>query len=63
MQVAENIFEKYPDVMKFHHFREALGIGRTLAYKLLQNKIVKSFKCGSEYRILKSSVIEYIKMK
>ena len=62
MEVAENIFEEYPDVLTFDQLREILGnIGKTLAYKLLQNKEIESFKCGRSYRILKSKVIEYLK--
>lgn len=61
MEVTEDIFEKYPDVVTFKQMREMLGnIGRTLAYKLLQNKEIESFKLGRNYRILKIKVIEYL---
>lgn len=62
MEVTEDIFDNYPDVVTFEQLQEMLGnIGRTLAYKLLQNKEIESFKCGRSYRILKSKVIEYLK--
>lgn len=62
MEVIEDIFDEYPDVVSFEQLQEMLGnIGRTLAYKLLQNKEIESFKCGRSYRILKSKVIEYLK--
>lgn len=61
MEVTGDIFEKYPDVVTFNQMREMLGnIGRTLAYNLLQNNEIESFKCGKNYRILKSKVIEYL---
>ncbi len=61
MEVTEDIFEKYPDVLTFNQMREMLGnIGKTLAYKLLQNKEIESFRLGKNYRILKSKIIEYL---
>lgn len=61
MEVTEDIFDGYPDVVTFEQLQEMLGnVGRTLAYKLLQNKEIESFKCGRSYRILKSKVIEYL---
>ncbi len=61
MEVTGDIFEKYPDVVTFNQMREMLGnIGRTLAYKLLQNKEIESFRLGKNYRILKSKIIEYL---
>lgn len=62
MEVDEDIFEEYPDVVTFEQLKEMLGnIGRTLAYKLLQNKEIEAFKCGRSYRILKTKVIDYLK--
>lgn len=62
MEVTEDIFEQYPDVVTFTQLREMLGnIGETLAYKLLRSNEIESFKCGRSYRILKSKVIEYLK--
>lgn len=61
MEVTEDIFEEYPDVVTFKQMREMLGnIGRTQAYNLLQNKEIESFRLGRNYRILKSKVIEYL---
>ena len=58
MEVTEDIFDNYPDIVTFEQLQEMLGnIGRTL----LQNKEIESFKCGRSYRILKSKVIEYLK--
>ncbi len=64
MEVTEDIFDEYPDVITFEQLREMLGnIGETLAYKLLRSNEIESFKCGRNYRILKSKVIEYLKMQ
>lgn len=62
MEVTEDIFDNYPDVLTFEQLREMLGnIGKTLAYTLLKNNEIESFKMGRNYRILKSKVIEYLK--
>jgi len=62
MEVTEDIFDAYPDVVTFEQLREMLGnIGETLAYRLLRNKEIEAFRCGRSYRILKSKVIEYLK--
>lgn len=61
MEVTEDIFDDYPDVVTFEQLREMLGnIGKTLAYTLLKNNEIESFKMGRNYRILKSKVIEYL---
>lgn len=61
MEVTEDIFDDYPDVLTFEQLREMLGnIGKTLAYTLLKNNEIESFKMGRNYRILKSKVIEYL---
>ena len=54
------LFSEYPDVMTVHHLRTALGIGRLGAYKLLEEKKIKSFKIGNTYKIPKTAVIDYI---
>lgn len=62
MEVTEDIFDNYPDVVTFEQLCEMLGnIGKTLAYGLLRNNEIEAFKCGRSYRILKSKVIEYLK--
>lgn len=62
MEVEEDIFDSYPDVVTVEQLREMLGnIGRTLAYNLLKENEIESFKLGRNYRILKSKIIEYLK--
>lgn len=62
MEVTDDIFDNYPDVVTFEQLRQMLGnIGKTLAYTLLKNNEIDSFKMGRNYRILKSKVIEYLK--
>lgn len=57
----ETYWKHYDDMVNFENFREMLGgIGDVQARKLLQKKIVKSFKIRGEYRIPKACVIDYV---
>ena len=40
--------------------RQALGIGRAGAYKLLEAGKIQSFKIGNTYKIPKSALIDYV---
>lgn len=35
------LFERYPDVLTVHQAREALGVGRTGIYKLIDQGLLK----------------------
>ena len=54
------LFERYPDVMTVHQAREALGVGRTGVYKLIDLGLLKCFKIGNAYKIPKTALIEYV---
>lgn len=54
------MFKDYPDVVSVGQLKEMLQIGQVLAYKLVKEGEIKSRKVGREYKILKSTVIEYL---
>mgnify|MGYP003291462974 FL=1 len=54
------LFERYPDVMTVHQAREALGVGRTGVYKLIDQGLLKCFKIDNAYKIPKTALIEYV---
>ena len=54
------MFANYPDVLGIKDLRQALGIGRAGAYKLLEAGKIQSFKIGNTYKIPKSALIEYV---
>lgn len=56
-----NIFADYEDAVDREQLQKMLGIGKSLAYKLLQSGEIKSKKVGREYRIPKQYIIEYLK--
>ena len=54
------MFANYPDVLGIKDLRQALGIGREGAYKLLEAGKIQSFKIGNTYKIPKSALIDYV---
>jgi len=54
------IFEAYPDVVGIEELMEMLGIGKSLAYRLLQSHKIEAKKVGRQYKIAKSRIIDYI---
>lgn len=54
------MFKNYPDVVSVEQLKEMLQIGQVLAYKLVKEGEIKSRKVGREYKIFKSTVIEYL---
>ena len=54
------MFANYPDVLGIKDLRQALGIGRAGAYKLLEAGKIQSFKIGNTYKIPKSALIDYV---
>lgn len=59
-QETIKIFSNYPDVLGIKDLRQALGIGRAGAYKLLETGKIQSFKIGNTYKIPKSALIDYV---
>lgn len=56
----ELMFTAYPDIVNIIQLKEMLGIGITLAYKLVRNKTIPSLKVGREYKIPKKNIIYYL---
>ena len=44
----ELMFTAYPDVVDIHQLKDMLGIGLTLAYRLVRDKTIKSLKIRVE---------------
>ena len=58
-----SMFATYKDVVTVKQLAEMLGIGITLAYKLVRQKAIESIKIGRQYKIPKTNVISYLKNK
>ncbi len=55
-----DVFSSYPDVVTVSELMKMLHVGRNMAYDLLKNGEVKSFRIGRRYIIPKKYVISYI---
>lgn len=54
------MLENYPDILTFDQLCEALQIGRSLAYSLLQSGQIESKVIGRAYRIPKRYILQYM---
>ena len=54
------MFTSYPDLVTIKQLTKMLGIGVTLAYRLVKNNTIKAIKVGREYKIPKRNVIAYL---
>ena len=55
-----NIFANYPDSMTLRDVANALGISTKLASRLVREGSIYGVKVGREYRVAKTTVMEYI---
>lgn len=56
----QNIFTNFKDVVKVKDLQKMLGIGRNLAYVLINKNEIKSIKSGNLILIPKQNVIDYL---
>ena len=56
----ELMFTSYPDLVDITQLKEMLGIGITLAYRLVRNNTIQALKVGRQYKIPKRNIISYL---
>jgi len=54
------MFAEYPDVLTIDEIRSALGIGKSLAYRLINNGNIKHFRIGKYIKVPKRFLIDYV---
>ena len=54
------MFESCPDVVTVEQLMKMLGIGKSKAYELLQNRDIVSLKVGRKYLIPKKAIVDFI---
>lgn len=54
------MFSAYPDVVSVDELTKMLGIGKNTAYKLINDKVIKSVQIGRQHKIPKIYIIEYL---
>lgn len=58
--IYAGLFSGYPEIISVEQMMEMLQIGKVLAYRMVEEKQVKSAKIGREYKIIKKSVIDLL---
>lgn len=56
----KTMFAEYPDIVSVEDLMEMLGVGKNTAYKLINEKKIKSVNIGRIHKIPKYCVIDYI---
>jgi len=55
-----SMFEDYPDVLTISELQIALGIGRSMAYRLIRNGNIRHLRIGKNIKIPRRYLVEYI---
>ena len=59
-EIYQTMFTSYPEMVNIIQLREMLGIGITLAYRLVKTKQIPALKIGRQYKIPKINIIDYV---
>ena len=59
-ETYQTMFTSYPDLVDIIQLKEMLGIGITLAYRLVKNNQIPALKIGRQYKIPKINIIDYV---
>ena len=54
------LLKEYKDVLTPAEVKQILGIGKNSMYALLKKKKIASFRVGSNIKITKASLLEYL---
>lgn len=60
MKQEYELLKQYDDVLTFRELQKVLKASRNKTYQLLQDGTIPSRRLGTEYRILKYNVINYL---
>lgn len=55
-----SLFNDYEDVLTVKELMQILKIGRNSCYELLKNGSISAIKVGTQYRIPKTNLIEFL---
>ena len=56
----DNMFLNYPDLLTIDDLQKALGIGRNMAYRLINNGQIEHIRIGKNIKIPKRFVVDFI---
>ena len=60
ININEEMFSGYPDVLNIEQLQSALNIGRSTAYQIIKDNSLKSMRIGNNIRIPKKYLLEYV---
>jgi excisionase family DNA binding protein len=60
IEKLKDIFSDYPDIVSVNDLMKMLGVGKNTAYKLINEKKIKSVDIGRIHKIPKYCIIDYI---
>lgn len=58
--IYKKMFKDYPDALTVKELQHMLGIGKNLAYQLVNSNAIPHVKIGRKIIVAKISVIEYL---
>ena len=58
--INNGMFSLYPDLLSTEELQKALGIGRTSAYRLINNGAIKHLRIGKNIKIPKQFLIDFV---
>lgn len=56
-----HMFNEYPDILNIQDIQLALGIGRSMAYRLIKDGKIKHLRVGKSIKIPKCFLVDYIR--
>lgn len=57
------MFDNYPDVLTIGELQKALGVGRSMAYRLIGDGSIKHLRIGNTIKIPKRFLVDYVLQK
>lgn len=58
---TETLLQELPPILKVENLTSILSIGRNTAYELVRSGQIRSIRIGTNYRIPKDALIEFIR--
>ena len=55
------MFSKYPELMNVEDVQKALGIGRSMAYRLINDGRIRHIRIGKVIKVPKRCLVEFVK--
>ncbi len=54
------MFNMFPDILTMDDVQKALGVGRTMAYRMISKGQIKHLRIGSSIKVPKAYLIDFV---